>query len=86
MRDKRIGWLLVTVMICAVALAPPAGAAPSVTNPLCYKSQAYRNTHEQECLIDQVKADESPNNRGGRQPGGLLESLTGGLLGGGGLL
>lgn len=57
--------------------SPPL--APTVTNQLCYTSQAYRDTHEQECVIDNTSA------RPGDKPnrgliGGLLHGLTGGLL------
>lgn len=57
--------------------------APAPTNPLCYNSAAYRNTHEQECIIDRVgRTGSTPGGGGGGGGflGGLLGSLTGGLL------
>jgi predicted lipid-binding transport protein (Tim44 family) len=55
--------------------------SPSPTNPLCYNSQTYRDTHEQECLIDNVHAGPSKGHGGGG--GGFLGGLLGGLgLGG----
>lgn len=76
-------------LVIGLALASPALASPSPTNPLCYDSQSYRNTHDQECLIDPVPAPGSEGSTGGgtRGPGGLLgviggvlHGLTGGLL------
>lgn len=55
--------------------------APAPTNPLCYNSASYRDTHEQECIIDRIPGAGSTPTRGGHG-GGLLGGLLGGLTGG----
>jgi hypothetical protein len=51
-------------------------------SPLCYSNQAYRDTHEDDCIITPVKSNQNAPTGGGRQGGlgGLLHGLTGGLL------
>lgn len=61
------------ILILGIGFIP---ASPAPTNPLCYSSQAYHNTHEQECVIDQVPTAGHGGNKG---PGGLI-GLVGGLL------
>lgn len=74
----RLRGALVVALACFWLLPSP----PSQ----CYSSEAYRNTHERECVIDAPKAGWTPNSPpagGGNQPGGLrriLHDLTGGLL------
>jgi hypothetical protein len=75
------------IVVAGIGPFAPIPLAPSPTNQLCYNSPAYRNTHEQECVIDTVSAnpreggdgsDDSVPHRG--LIGGLLHGLTGGLL------
>lgn len=70
-------------ILAAGLIGSPMPLSPSPTNPLCYNSQAYRNTHEQECLISRPGTRRSG---GGGQAGGgtirdILHDLTGGILG-----
>lgn len=73
------------ILILGIGFIP---ASPAPTNPLCYNSQSYRNTHDQECLIDPVPFPGSEGVPGSREgPGGLaglirgiVHGLTGGLL------
>lgn len=73
------------VMIVGIGFVP---LNPSPTNPLCYNSPAYRNTHEQECVInnDASGTPHPPGSGGAGNPGLLgtvgrvLHGLTGGLL------
>ena len=70
--------------VCVLVIGLVFSQSPAPTNPLCYNSEAYRDTHEQECLIDQVApARGNPGGGGPSRPGGLsglLHGLTGGLL------
>jgi hypothetical protein len=72
------------VYLVALSLIIFLPLAPAVTDPQCFTSQAYRDTHERECLIDTVPAGGSTGHggSGGQQGGllGLLHGLTGGLL------
>lgn len=75
----------VAAVLAVGLLGSPLPAAPSPTNPLCYNSQAYRNTHEQECLITPVQAGSNRPGRGGTGGSGtirdILRDLSGGLIG-----
>ena len=59
----------VTVSI-VVAWLPAIPLAPAPTDPQCYNNQEYRNTHEQECMIDQVGVP-WPGGDSGGDGGGL---------------
>lgn len=75
----------VAIMLTAGVLGFPAPLSPSPTNPLCYNSPAYRNTHEQECLITPVQGSNRPRPGGGSGGSGtirdILRDLSGGLIG-----
>lgn len=62
--------------------------APAPMNPACYDNPNYRNTHEQECLIDPVHKGSGANQPGGgpAPPGGLVGGISRILHGLGGLL
>ena len=74
-------WVAIVLLVGMVG--SPVPLSPSPTNPLCYNSQAYRNTHEQECLISRRTGSSRP----GAGSGGsgtirdILRDLSGGLLG-----
>lgn len=57
---------------CVVSLCISLSPAP--TNQACYTSQAYRDTHEQECLINQTHAGHSDDHHDGLI-GGLLHRI-----------
>lgn len=78
-------WAIVAIVVSLSS--PLVPLAPSPTNPLCYNSAAYRNTHERECLISPVSAS-GPTGGGGGGPGGafgtirgIVHDLSGGLIG-----
>lgn len=67
----------VAVITLGLGFAP---LSPSPTNPLCYNSQIYRDTHEQECLIDRVQAKPSTSgNPGGGGGGSIFGPILGNL-------
>ena len=70
--------LIVTLSLFGGPSQPPL--SPAVTDPRCFSDQAFRDTHEKECLVDQVVATPSEGPTGGGRRLGLIGILTGGLL------
>lgn len=75
------------ILLLGVGIVFSQSGPNSPTNPACYNSPNYRNTHEQECLIDPIHPGSGANQPGGSNDGdgggllgGLLHTITGGLL------